>query len=268
VVRALREVLPAEEVVYLGDTGRGPYANKSELLIREYVTGLIEQLRLFAPKHVVIGCNVMAAVALGGLRGKFVDFGISGIVDAAARAATERAGQGRTPLIGVVAPEATIRSKAYERAIHRRRHHARMLLRPAPLLDALAEEGREEDDVLLRLALRQYINPMVARGANVIVLGSGWHSLFKRQVQRIAGDGVAIVDSAESCAQDVARRLLANGLMRGGDPSGAVHCLLTDETPRFAFLARRLLGFDVESPKVIAVNDLYRESAEQIRVSA
>src|SRR5687768_15527032 len=125
VVRALRQVLPGEEVVYLGDTARGPCGGKSEGVIRENAIGLVEQLKLFGPKHVLIGCNVMAAVALPALRGRFPEFGFSGIVDAAARAATERAGRREQPLIGVIAAEATIRSKAYERAIHRRRHHAR-----------------------------------------------------------------------------------------------------------------------------------------------
>ena len=81
---------------------------------------------------------------------------------------------------------------------------------------------------------------------------------------------MAVVDSAESCAQDVARRLQAAGLLRGGEPSGAVHCVLTDQTPRFAFLAKRLLGFAIESPKVIAVKELYRETVEfeQMRVAS
>lgn len=268
-IKTLREVLPKEELVYVGDTGRGPYANKSEQLIREYAIDLVEQARQFQPKHVLIACNMMASIALPHLRSQFHGFSISGIVDAAARMATERAGRLEMPLIGVMAAEATIRSKGYERAIHRRRHHARLLLRPTPMLDTLAEEGREEDDALLRLAIRQYVSAIVARGANVIILGSVWHCMLKRQICRLVGDQVAVVDSAESCAEDVARRLQAAGLLRHGGSAGGFRCVLTDQTPRFEFLSKRILGHASEAPMVIPAHALHREPTDEpIRVPA
>jgi glutamate racemase len=268
-VRALREVLPNEELVYLGDTGRGPYSNKSEQLIKDYACDLVEQARAFRPKHVLIACNVMASIALPQLRSQFQGFSISGIVDAASRLATERAGRLEMPMIGVMAAEATIRSKGYEKAIHRRRHHARLLLRPTPLLDTLAEEGREEDDMLLRLSIKQYVNAMVARGANVIILGSVWHSMLKREICRVVGDQIAVVDSAESCAEDVARRLRAAGLLRSSASSNRFRCVLTDQTPRFEFLSKRILGCSVEPPTITPVSELQRERPDEaMRVPA
>ena len=256
VVRALREALPGEEIVFLADTARGPYASKSGSTISIYMQELLEQLRLFRPKHVAIACNASAAVVVPGIRKMFPDLSISSIVDAAARSAIELAGTGHAPIIGVIAPEAAIRSKAFERAIHRRRHHARLLLRPTPLLDSIGEEGRDADDPLLKLMIRQYLGPIADRGANVLILASTWYSALGPAISRLMPEGMKVVDSAACCAQDVARRLQAAGLLRGGQPSGALHCLLTDQTPRFAFHAKRLLGRDVESPKVIPLHEL------------
>jgi glutamate racemase len=111
---------------------------------------------------------------------------------------------------------------------------------------------------------------MVDRKVNVIVLASTWYSSQRLAVARMLPDGVGVVDSAECCAQDVARRLQAAGLLRGGQPSGALHCLLTDQTPRFDFHAKRLLGTAVESPKVIPLHELHRPTREKddIRASA
>lgn len=262
VARSLAESLPNEEIVFLADTARGPYGSKSSETIAEYSRELLEQIRIFRPKHVAITCTVAASVVMPAIRRDFPDLSISSIVDAAARSAIELAGAREAPVIGIIAAEATIRSKSYERAIHRRRHYARLLLRPTPLLDAIAEEARDDEDALLRLMLRQYLNPMADRGVNVIVLGSTWYSSMRLSIARMLPDGIRVVDSAESCAQDVARRLQAAGLLRGGQSKGALHCLLTDPTPRFAFHAKRLIGKDVKSPKVIFLKDLHRPAQD------
>ena len=259
VVRALRAALPNEEIVFIADTARGPYGSKSSAGITTFAIEMLEQIRLFRPKLVAIACNSMASAVMPGIRAEFNELTITSIVDAAAKAAVEAAGSDQTPVIGIVAPESTIRSKSYERAIHRRRHHARLLLRPTPLLDAIADEARDSNDPLLRLALRQYLSVMVQRGANVIVFGSSWYSGFLAAIERSFAK-VRFIDSAQCCAQDIARRLQAMGLLRGGEPSGALHCLLTDDTPRFAFHAKRMVGSDVESPKIIPPDELHRTS--------
>jgi len=259
VVRALRQALPGEEIVFLADTARGPYGGKSAAAVTNFGLELLEQIRLFQPKLVAIACNTMASVIMPGIRAEYPDLMICGIVDAAAKVAIEAAGADQSPVIGIAAPEATIRSKSYERAIHRRRHYARLLLRPTPLLDAVAEEARESNDPVLRLVLRQYLTAMAQRGANVIVFASSWYSGFLPSIERGFAK-IRFIDSAQCCADDIVRRLQAAGLLRGGEPSGAVHCLLTDDTPRFAFHAARMLPGEVDSPKIIPLDELYRAS--------
>src|SRR5256885_8917748 len=155
VAGALRRLLPHERVLYFGDTARTPYGWKSAETVTGFVRQIVNYLRGYDPKHIVIGCNTATALALPALRKEFAELGISGVVEPAARAAIDACGAKGFPLIGIIATEATIWSKAYERAIHRRRHHARLLLRPTPLLAAMGEGGRNPGrDPLGQLALQ------------------------------------------------------------------------------------------------------------------
>jgi glutamate racemase len=257
VVKAMRAALPHEDIIYFGDTARLPYGSKTATTVTTFVRQIIGYLRPHNPKHVVIACNTATALALPALRGQFADLSISGVVEPGAKAAVAAAGAKSVPTIGIIATEATIRSRAYERAIHRRRQHARLLLRPTPLLVPLVEEGRAEDDPLVRLALKQYLHPMVSRHMDVLVLGCTHYPIFKNLIQRMVTAKIKVIDSAEQCAEDVARRLRSAHLLRGDTAlGGTLRSFVTDDSPRFAVLASRFLGFDVPAPTWVPPDDL------------
>src|SRR3954451_4117080 len=107
VVRAIREALPQEDVLYFGDTARLPYGSKSPETVTTFVRQIINYLRPYEPKHVVIGCNTATAMALSTIRGEFGDLSISGVIEPGARAAAEAAGKAEYPLIGIIATEGT-----------------------------------------------------------------------------------------------------------------------------------------------------------------
>ena len=88
-----------------------------------------------------------------------------------------------------------------------RRHHARLLLQATPLLVPIIEEGRGEDDPLVRLALKQYLQPLAKHKPDVLVLGCTHYPIFKSLIARMLGPSVRVIDSAQQCAEDVARRL-------------------------------------------------------------
>src|SRR5688572_23926799 len=134
VARALREVLPMEDIVYFGDTARLPYGAKSAETVTLFVKQIIGYLRPHNPKHVVIACNTATALAMPAVRQAFPDVTSSGVIEPGSRAAVVAAGPRRVPVIGVLATEATVRSRAYAQAIHRKRHHARVIQQSAPLL--------------------------------------------------------------------------------------------------------------------------------------
>ena len=274
-VKAVHALLPHEQIVYFGDTARLPYGSKSAETVTTFVKQIISYLRGFNPKHVLIACNTATALTLPALQTHFPDLSISGVVEPGARAAVEAAGAKDVPVIGIIATEATIRSKAYDRAIIRRRQRAKLLLRPAPLLVPIIEEGRQMDDLLVQLALEQYLQPMIDRKMDVLVLGCTHYPILKPLIQRIVGMNVRVIDSADQCAEDVARRLQSAGLLWGDDAPQQprtntatvstakwLKTFVTDNSPRFAQLASRFLGVRIDAPNWVHPEELHAASIE------
>lgn len=269
VVSALQRALPAEDLIYFGDTAHLPYGNKSTQAVCGFVRNVVGFLRKMNPKHVVIACNTATALALPKIVSEFPDLPMSGVIEPGARAAVAAAGAQRLPVIGVIATEATVRSKAYERAILQRRSMARVMLRPTPLLAPMIEEGRTSDDPLVETALRQYLQSMVMRKVDVLVLGCTHYPLIKRAIGKVIGPTARLIDSAEQCAQDVARRLDRKGLLRGpmGSPddtatmdspaaaTGTLRTFVTDDPERFAAMAARFLEMEIEKPTLVKLDE-------------
>jgi len=267
VVDALRRTLPAEDLLYFGDTAHLPYGNKSALTVTRCVRRIIHFLLPHKPRHVVIACNTATALALPAIRAEFPNLSISGVIEPGARAAVVAAGAKPVPLIGVIATEATIRSKAYERAILRRRSMAHVMLRPTPLLVPMIEEGRTGDDPIVEQVLRQYLRGMILRGVDVLVLGCTHYPILRDAIANVLGERVHLIDSARQCAQDIARRLgrdcpinrLAAPARTAG---GSLRTFVTDDVWRFTTLASRFLGTRIDPPTLVQLPQLCADDAD------
>ena len=216
VARAIHERLPHESILYYGDTARLPYGSKTPETITYFLRQIIRHALPRRPKQVVIACNTASALSLSQLKREFVGLSICGVIEPGARAVAAAAGDALTPTIGVIATESTVQSGAYQQAIRKRRLHARVLLRPTPLLVPAIEEGRGSDDPVMRLLLSQYLQPMIDRGLDVLLLGCTHYPLVKRAIRQFVGPGVKVIDSSRACAEDVARRLTHAGLLAAG----------------------------------------------------
>jgi glutamate racemase len=261
VIRAMRRALPMENIVYFGDTARVPYGTKSAATVTTFVRQIIQYLLHHDPKHVVFACNTATALSLQAIRAEFPHLSMSGVIEPGARAAVEAAGQKLRPLIGIIGTDATIRSKAYEKAIVRRRQHARILSRSAPLLVPIIEEGRPQDDPLVKLAIQQYLLPLIERQIDVLVLGCTHYPIYKAAIVQALGQNIPVIDSAERCAEDVLRRLRAARLDRQSGTAGSLRCFVTDDAPRFAMLASRFLGLQMDLPTWASLDDLHATTA-------
>lgn len=260
VVKAIRAALPHEKLVYFGDTARLPYGNKTVATVTGFVREILTFLRPLRPKHVVFACNTATALAMPSLRSAYPELKFSGVIEPGARAAAAAAGSKSWPTIGIIATEATVRSRAYEKAMHRRRSHIRLLQQPAPVLAPMIEEGRDARDALVRMALKQYLTPLIKRKIDVLVLGCTHYPVLKGLIARMMGEGVAVIDSADQCADDVARRLRVAGLLRPGTGTMSssdlirrdeLRCFVTDGPDRFETLAPRFLGAKIVTPELV-----------------
>ncbi len=250
VVRALRERLPAESIVYLGDTARVPYGTRSKDTVIKYALSCSKVLIARGVKTIVVACNTVSAVALDVLRVE-LDLPVLGVIEPGARAAALAAGG---DVIGVLGTAGTIASGAYPRAVAAASMRAEVIGQAAPLLVPLVEEGWIDGEVP-RLAVRRYLEPILARGARVIVLGCTHypllHDVIEREAEALAGRPVPIVDSARATADDVAAFLKDRGLLAEGSGKGELELLVTDLPKTFADVASRFLGEAVPRVKQI-----------------
>jgi len=250
VVHALRERLPAEAIVYLGDTARVPYGTRSKDTVIKYALSCSKILIDRGVKAIVVACNTVSAVALDVMRVE-LDLPVLGVIEPGARAAALVAGG---DVIGVLGTAGTIASGAYPRAVAAASTRAEVIGQAAPLLVPLVEEGWIDGEVP-RLAVRRYLEPILARGASVIVLGCTHYPLLRavieREAEALAGRPVRVVDSAHATAEDVGAFLKSRDLLAEGPERGELELLVTDLPKTFADVASRFLGESVPRVKQI-----------------
>jgi glutamate racemase len=246
VARQLRRALPHEDLVYLGDTARVPYGTKSPATVIRFAREDTQFLLRQGVKAVVVACNTASAWALPALEQGF-QLPVFGVILPGVRAALRRTRAGR---IGVIGTTATIRSQAYSRGLLSRSDTVSVLAKACPLLVPLVEEGWMRHPVTLAV-LREYLRPLRRRRIDTLILGCTHYPLLKPALRAVLGPGVALVDSAESCARYVRERLAHLGLLSARRRSGALHSFVTDEPERFAERARQFLGGVVEPARKV-----------------
>jgi glutamate racemase len=236
VVKALRDLLPNESIVYLGDTARVPYGPKSAETVQRYAIELAELLTRRNAKVLVVACNTVSSVALPILMTKF-SVPVIGVIEPGARAALQAS---RNRHIGVIGTRATIRSGAYEKALRATDNNVRVSSRACPLLVPLIEEGLLEDDVTDQLILR-YLQPLVADRIDTLVLGCTHYPLLTNAITRVLGRQITLVDSAQNCARAVEEMLDQQSLRAAPQNRGELHVALTDAADNFLNVARDAL---------------------------
>ncbi len=240
VLDAIHRELPAENLVYLGDTARLPYGTKSPASIERYAIQAAEKLAEQGIKILVVACNTASAVALDALRADLEPLPVIGVVEPGAAAAV-RARPGGSHL--VLATEATVRLAAYSKAIESRDEQATVREQACEMLVSLAEEGWTDGDIALRI-IRRYLDEAAAGGFefNSIILGCTHFPLLRTPIHAVAGEAVEIVDSASTTAQAVHATLRDNGLLRSAGGIGEQRFLATDGATRFARVGGQFLG--------------------------
>ena len=245
VVRAIADAMPAEDIVYLGDTARVPYGTRSAETVVRYARGCAARLARDGVKLVVVACNTVSAVALDMLRVE-LDVPVLGVIEPGARAAVEASQGGR---VGVIATAGTVASGAYVRAVSAIDPRVEVLTCAAPLLVPLVEEGWIDGEVP-SLAARRYLEPLVRARIDALVLGCTHYpvlgEVIARELEALAGKKVPVVDSAHATARELAafvrERGLASPRPEGDRRQGRLRVLVTDLPARFAEVAGRFLG--------------------------
>jgi glutamate racemase len=250
VVQAMRELLPAEDILYLGDTARVPYGNKSPETIVRYSRENVAYLRANGVKAVVVACNTASAHALAVLQ-KEADIPVIGVIAPGVEAALVASRTGR---IGVIGTQGTIHSGAYQDLLRRSKPDAVITAVAAPLLVSLVEEDWLTHPAT-QLIMEEYFAPMKAARVDTVVLACTHYPLLKPLAQRVLGPDVVLVDSAQNAAAALAHTLQTSGLNRPPRrDAGQITICATDMPAQFMRLAERFLGEKIKAIQQVSVS--------------
>lgn len=245
VLGALRRRLPAEDFVYLGDTARLPYGTKSAATVQRYAVNAASHLADHGIKLLIIACNTASSYALDAVAAAST-VPVVGVVSPGAKAAIDTGAR----RIGVIGTEGTIRSGAYQSTIGDFDPYIKIKSIACPLFVPLAEEGWGDHPVTDEVA-RHYLTPLLEWGVETVILGCTHYPLLRPSLQRVVGPNVALVDSADAVAEEVAGSHADR--VAAGTGEGAVRLELTDASDRFLRITQAILGRDPEHLEVVDI---------------
>ena len=215
-VKALRRLLPGEDLIYFGDTARVPYGGRSRETLLKYARQDIAFLRSFDLKAVLIACGTVTSTSLDTLR-KENDLPVLDVVEPSCR---EALAVTKNKKIGMIATLASARSGAYERTLKGLDADVQVVSQPCPLFVPLVENGRfRQGDVVIETVAREYLTPLMEAGGvplmeagvDTLILGCTHYPLLKDIIGEICGPGVTLIDSGAASARALRQQLAAEG---------------------------------------------------------
>ncbi|HKR65034.1 MAG TPA: glutamate racemase [Thermoanaerobaculia bacterium] len=243
VFREIARALPRESLIYLGDSARVPYGTKSPQTVLRYSQEAARHLLARDIKMLVVACNTATAAALPALR-ESLPIPVVGVVEPGARAAVEKT----SGVVGVIATEGTVRSRAYTNAIRALDPDVEVIESAAPLFVPLAEEGWANTHVAREVA-EIYLEPLIDAGIDTLVLGCTHYPILRGTIEQVVGDAVQIVDSAETTAETVKQALGTTS----GSSKATRQFLVTDAEERFRRIAGEFLEQEIEHLELVSL---------------
>lgn len=240
VASALRNLLPAESIFYIGDTARVPYGGKSQQTIERYSVEITGLLLAEQAKMIVVACNTASALAIPRLQ-EILKVPVIGVIEPGAQAAVEASRTGR---IGVIGTRATVYSRAYERAIQSLNPQAQVISQECPMLVPLIEEGWLEDPITDQI-IQRYLDRLIRADIDTLVLGCTHYPLLAAAIRKFAGSQIKLVDSAQNCAIAVQKLLAIGGIAAPVKNIGKLRVAFTDKTDGFLRVAEKALALQV-----------------------
>jgi glutamate racemase len=236
--RQVVQQLPAESLLYLADQAHVPYGGRSAADIQAYGLAVADYLVQQGCKALVVACNTASAVTLRPLRRRFPELAILGLEPAVKPAVALT----RTGVVGVMATPATFQGDLYKATVGRHAGRVQVVEQVCIGLADLVEQGQLEGPEC-DATLRRFLEPMLAAGADTIVLGCTHYPFVIEAIRRLVGPSLAVLDPAPAVARHLRRVLRHRGLLR--DPAGPApqHRFLTSADPRaFDQAAAQLVG--------------------------
>lgn len=242
-VKELIRLLPDEDIVYFGDTGRVPYGTRGAEIIEKYALQDVKFLKMQDVKFIIAACGTVSSVALDKINN--IGVPVIGVVEHSAYSAVKST---KNKKIGVIGTAATIRSQSYGREIKKLMPDAEIFSAACPLFVPLVENGFiDKGNQISKLATEHYLAPIKAEGVDTLILGCTHFPLLRPFISEYMGEGVTLINTGEEVAKQAAQMLGESGLFADGSKKGEVSFFVSDSIDDFSHMAEMI--FESDSPK-------------------
>ncbi len=238
-VKEIMSLMPGEDVIYFGDTGRVPYGSRSQETLMKYVRQDIRFLKNFDIKMIIIACGTAGSAVLPWID-KEIDIKVTGVVEPAAKAAAMATKNGR---VGVLGTTATVKYGKYVEEIKNIRSEVLVYQKACPMFVPLVENGYLDSEATEIIA-REYLEDMKSKGVDTLILGCTHYPLLRPVIQRIMGDDVTLIDSGAMAANSALEYLRENGL-ESEKPLGEYKYFVSDSAEDFSRLGSVFLEKEI-----------------------
>ncbi len=242
-VKKVMEIMPDENIIYFGDTGRVPYGTKSRDTIRKYVMQDINFLETFDIKFIIIACGTASSATLPYIK-EDVSTDIIGVLEPTCKMAVSIT---KNKKIGVIGTQGAINSEKYKETINALNKDIEVFSKACPMFVPIVENGYTKGEVA-RIIVEEYLAPLKEEGIDTLILGCTHYPLLCDEIQKYMGEGVTLVNSGAAAAVEARKILKEKGMLGSGQ--GTVKYYVSDTVDGFkelgsAFLERNI-GGDVE----------------------
>ncbi|MCR5635944.1 MAG: glutamate racemase [Clostridiales bacterium] len=242
-VKELRKLLPNEDIIYFGDTGRVPYGNRSNQTINKYARQDADFLISKNVKAIIAACGTVSSVATS--LGDSLDVFYTGVLEPTAKAAVNATKNGKIAVIGTTA---TIKSGSYEREIMSIDPEIKIITQDCPLFVPLVENGFvDKNNRITRLTVKHYLKNIRLSGADTLILGCTHYPIIKHIIKDYMGDNVTLIDSGCATAEYCAEHLAKNDMLNNKASKGSTEFYVSDTTEGFSMLAGLFLNEKVSN---------------------
>lgn len=241
-MRQLIKIMPEEDIVYFGDTGRVPYGGRSAETIIQYARQDVAFLKTFHPKAILIACGTVSTTAMDTLKAEN-DLPIFGVVEPAVHTAVQKSREKR---IGIIGTMATIRSGAYTQKVKSLCPEATVVSKACPLFVPLVENGRVgRNDIATREIVKDYLCELKDAKVDTLILGCTHYPFLMEVISDYMGDDVLLIDTGRECSLALKEELLKNNLQNAeGHTANRVY-YASDSAEDFSNLASMFLEEEV-----------------------
>jgi glutamate racemase len=244
VVRAIREQMPEENIIYFGDQRHVPYGSRSMHEIQKFSDTITRFLLEQGAKIIVVACNTASAAALKSLRESFLDTQFVGM-EPAVKPAAESTHTGR---VGVLATPATFQGALYASVVERFANGVELFQNTCPGLVQQIERGNIHG-AETRQILEAALLPMLENDIDTVVLGCTHYPFVIPLIQQIVGDGVRVIDPAPAVAKQAGRLLQASGIRNYSSAKGQIKFYTSGDPSTLVSLLPKLMGSSAEVEK-------------------